>query len=322
MEARPFFRHDFPSFLDFVAANAARRPIGRTYLMTSDVAWQFPGCAPKENIRLWWDQSNVAAYAWFQPPDVLKFDVGSDLDSDAMILAEIMEWAEHRRSLFPPNYPFYIPLNSMDEWAEAIRNPLPAPRPEDRYLVTTALESDEERMEVLHQRGFGPTKHFEPVLACDLAEVVTSHSPEDFTLRHVQEADFEARVALHSAAWAPASGFNMDRYLKVRAITEVFDPDLDIVAVANDGTLASYTVAWKDPLSLIGSFEPFGTHPTYRGTGVSGAVIHEGFRRLLCKGMQHARVYTAGFNHQAVKLYRGCGFAQVDVNRTMIRKPR
>lgn len=320
MEARRFSRDDFPVFLDFVAGNAARRPVGHTCLMTSDVAWQFPGCAPRENVRLWWDQSSLAAYGWFQPPDELKFDVRSDFGSDAKIFVEILEWAEQRRSLFPPSYPFYIPLESMDEWAEVIRNPLPVPSSEDRYLVTTALESDQERIEILDKSGFGTTKHFEPILTCDLTEVATSHAPDGFTLRHVEEADLERRVALHSAAWAPASGFNMDRYLKVRAITEVFDPDLDIVAVADDGTFASYTIAWQDPLSLIGSFEPFGTHPGYRGTGVSKAVIHEGFRRLVRKGMQHARIYTAGFNHQAAKLYRNCGFVQVDVNRTMIKK--
>ncbi|MGE0623231.1 MAG: GNAT family N-acetyltransferase [Pseudomonadales bacterium] len=315
-----FSRPDFAAFLNIVAGNAARRAIGHTYLMTSDVAWQMPDCAPNENIRLWWDQSNVAAYAWFQPPDELKFDVRSDLGSDPKILAEILEWAEQRRSAFPPNNPFYIPLDSMDEWVEVIRNPLPAPSPDDRYLVTTALESDRERIEILEQTGFGTTRHFEPILTCNLAEVETSQAPTGFTLRHVKEGDFEERVALHAAAWAPASGFNMDLYLKVRAITEVFDPDLDIVAVANDGTFASYTIAWIDSLSRIGSFEPFGTHPSYRGTGVSKAVIHEGFRRLLRKGMQHARIYTAGFNHQAAKLYRGCGFEQIDVNRTMIKR--
>ncbi|WP_323272822.1 hypothetical protein, partial [Limnoraphis robusta] len=105
MEARMFSRPDFPAFLAMVAGNAARRPIGHTYLMTSDVAWQFPGCAPKDNLRLWWDDSNLAAYAWFQPPDALKFDIRSDLGSDPKIFGQILEWAEQRRSQFPPNDP-------------------------------------------------------------------------------------------------------------------------------------------------------------------------------------------------------------------------
>jgi GNAT superfamily N-acetyltransferase len=320
MEARQFSRQDFSAFLDLVADNAARRPVGHTYLMTSDVAWQLPGCAPKENIRLWSDRSELVAYAWFQPPDELKFDCRNGFGNYTKLLAEILNWAEERRSTFPPRYPSYVDLNSMGEWAESIRNPAPTPSSEDRYLLTSALGNDEGRMELLEQNGFGATKHFEPIMTCDLTEVSICDAPERFTLRHVQEVDFAPRVALHSEAWAPASGFNMDRYLEIRAITEVFDPDLDIVAIAEDGTFASYTIAWRDPVSLIGSFEPFGTHPRYRGTGVSKAVIHEGFRRLVRKGMRHARIYTAGFNHQAATLYKRCGFAQVDVNRTMMKK--
>jgi ribosomal protein S18 acetylase RimI-like enzyme len=320
MEARQFTRSDFTDFLDLVAGNAAARPVGHTYLMTSDVAWQFPGCAPEENIRLWSDQLGLVAYAWFQPPDELKFDVRADSGNYADLFAEILAWSQERRVAFPPSYPPYIDLASMEEWAQAIRSPPPSPSSRHRYIVTSVLESDGQRTEVLRRSGFVRTNHFEPIHTCDLARMQPAVATETFEVRHVHEAEFDARVELHSAAWAPASGFNMDRYLKVRAVSEVFDPDLDIVAVAEDGTFASYTIAWKDPLSLIGSFEPLGTHPIYRGTGASEAVIAEGFRRLIAKGMQHARIYTAGFNHQAAKLYKRCGFRQVDVNRTVIKE--
>jgi GNAT superfamily N-acetyltransferase len=320
MDAQQFARDDLDDFLMFVSNNAAQRLTGRTYLMTSDVAWQFPGCAPKDNIRLWKDQNGLAAYAWFQPPNDIKFDVRFDIEKITELFSEMLDWAEHRRSEFPSNYPFYIDLDSMDEWADAVRNLESHPTSKDKYLVTSALETDERRLKLLGAHGFHTTKHFEPILTCDLRNAMIIDIPDSYTIHQVEQSEFEKRVELHSAAWAPASGFNMDQYLRVRNFSPIFDPALDIVAVAEDGAFASYTIAWIDPVSRIGSFEPFGTHPKYRGSGVSRAVIGEGFRRLKAKGMQYARIYTAGFNHQAKRLYESCGFTQIDVNRTILKQ--
>ena len=320
MKARPFSRKDLPDLLALIAGNAARRPVGLTQLMTSDLAWQFPGCAPKHNIRLWWVANELVAYGWFQPPDTLKFDVHSEMHDPDHTMGLILGWAEQRRRSFPPHDPWTLELRSMDEWAEAIRNPPTGGDAAEQLLVTSALESDHARIAVLAGLGFRRSGHHEPVLVCDLRDAPPLPPPPDgFTLRHVCESDLEDRVALHSAAWAPASGFNVDFYRSVRSMREVFEPELDIVAVAADGTFASYTIAWIDPVSRIGSFEPFGTRPEFRGTGVSEAVIYEGFRRMIGRGMTHARIYTAGFNHQAARLYRRCGFRQVDVNRTWVR---
>ncbi|MCH8140508.1 MAG: hypothetical protein IH908_02805, partial [Proteobacteria bacterium] len=233
MHAQSFSRDDFSDLLGLVASNAAARPTGHTYLMTSDVAWQFPGCAPKENIRLWRDRSGLAAYAWFQPPDELKFDIRADLPDSSDLLAEILNWAEIRRDSFEPSYPFYIDLESMDEWAEVILNRPFHPLSGNKYIVTSALETDTGRLEFLVGNGFRATKHFEPILTLRISELdIPDEMPSEFSFHHVEDADFAERVAVHSAAWAPASGFTMERYLAVRAIEEVFDPDLDIVAEA------------------------------------------------------------------------------------------
>lgn len=58
-----FTREILPEVLDFVSGNARARWPQQTYLMTSDVAWQFPGSAPKDNIRIWKDEYGIAGYA-------------------------------------------------------------------------------------------------------------------------------------------------------------------------------------------------------------------------------------------------------------------
>ncbi len=319
MHAHPFSQGDFADLLGLIADNAAARPVGHTYLMTSDVVWQFPGCEPETNIRLWRDEAGLAAFGWFQPPDTVLFDVRTDLE-DTPLGGEVLSWAEDRRPRFPPGYPFHVDLKSMQEWAEAIEKPVPHRLSANRYLVASALGSDTGRQRLLEQRGFELSGHFEPVLTRSLDSIATPVTQQPFELRNVEESELDARVALHAAAWAPSRGFTLDRYREIRSLTEVFDPTLDIVAVAADGMLASCTIAWADPVSRIGSFEPFGTRPEYRGTGVSQAVLHEGFRRLADKGMTFARIYTAGFNQPAIRLYENCGFVHVDDNRTYLKR--
>jgi ribosomal protein S18 acetylase RimI-like enzyme len=328
--ARPFRSGDggdAGALLDLVTANAAARGALRTYLMNSDLAWQYPGSVPEDNVRLWWQGDRLLAYAWFQPPDELKFDLRTTADALAAVpggqalFGDILRWALGRRLDFEGHYPFYLDLESMTQWRAALEHPATHPLAANRYLFTTALDDDQERRAWLAESGFAATRHFEPIMVRSLEGPLRSPAPPaGFRVRHVEEADLEQRVALHRAAWAPASGFDLARYLEIRAMREVFDPEFDLVAVAPDGTLASYTIAWRDDVSSIGSIEPFGTRPEFRGTRASEAVMHEALRRLAAKGMTEARVYTAGFNRPAQRLYERCGFQVQARSRTYSRQ--
>src|SRR5262249_33836487 len=99
----------------------------------------------------------------------------------------------------------------------------------------------------------------------------------------------------------------------------VYDPELDIVLETTDGTFVSYCICWADAATRVGSFEPVGTRPDWRGRRVGREVIHEGLRRLRDKGMQRARVRTAGFNAQAQALYDSCGFVRVGTIRSYVK---
>lgn len=311
-----FTREILPELLDFVSSNAKARWPLQTYLMTSDVAWQFPGCAPKDNIRIWKDEKGIAGYAWFQPASHLKFDLRPDISIESSLADEIMAWALGRREEFGTENLGYLDFTSMDDWAAALSGSGPAVV-EEHALVTSAFESDRERSAFLEKQGFAVTDHYEPFLVRSLEDIPAAD--DRFNCRSVAEHELEDRVALHRAAWAPGSSFSLAQYQKVRAMQEVFDPDLDIVAVDDAGRFASYTIAWFDT-SGIGSFEPFGTHPDYRGSGASQAVIYEGLRRMKARGMHAVRLYTACFNEPARRLYTGCGFEPVDRLYTWVRQ--
>jgi ribosomal protein S18 acetylase RimI-like enzyme len=91
----------------------------------------------------------------------------------------------------------------------------------------------------------------------------------------------------------------------------VYDQDHDIVAVAQDGQVGAFGIIWPDAGSLVGLFEPVGTHPNFQRKGLGRAVMQEGLRRLQSCGMKQAIVSTYEDNPTAIKFYESLGFQVV-----------
>ncbi|MCB1694446.1 MAG: GNAT family N-acetyltransferase, partial [Pseudomonadales bacterium] len=315
----PYSRSRLPDLLGLVSRNARDRWPLVGYLMNSDVAWQLPGSAPKENIRLWYDDQGLAAYAWFQPNSPVTFDVRCDIDVDSTLGIEAVDWIVQRTREFPRCEPWLVPLTSMAQWEQALteeRINLPSP---EWSVQIFSMDTDAPRNALLERLGFEPTAHFEFKLTRSLEKTIPAPAlPNGVRLRHVEPPDFEERVATHRDAWFK-SGFTMDRYLRVRAIPE-FVPELDIVAEDQNGTFGSYCIGWVDHDMGVGSFEPVGTRPAYRRMGLGQAVNYEGLRRMKAMGMHSAKIGTAGFNDRAFGLYTSCGFELVDKERTWLKR--
>jgi mycothiol synthase len=78
--------------------------------------------------------------------------------------------------------------------------------------------------------------------------------------------------------------------------------DLDLVAVAPDGAIASFTTIWFDDVTRSAYFEPVATVPAHQRRGLGKAVMNEGLRRLQHMGATLALV--CGFSPEANGLYR------------------
>lgn len=302
-----FDRSRLKDWVDFTSEVSANRWPTPTAIMNSDIAWQLHGSDPKNNVRLWLSDDKIKGFGWFQPPGHLIFDCHPDLEDQSLLVEEILNWAIKRREAFGPGGLSYLNLKDMAEWAEAIQNPAPASN--EHSLVVSALESDVRLQSILEQFGFSKTEHFELMLSHDL-KIDFDLLPE-VTVRPVAASEYEAFLDAHRQAWAPSTGLSMDKYLAVRGMTSMFDPELNLIAVEN-GEIQACCVFWRDDKSKIGSLEPFGTVPGGRGRGISQDLIKSGLVKLRESGMEHCRIYTAGFNHQAQKLYQSCGFKEVD----------
>ena len=136
--------------------------------------------------------------------------------------------------------------------------------------------------------------------------------PAGFTVRPVElPADLDERVRVHRAAFAP-SKMTVEKHLRVTAMP-TYRPDLDLVCVAPDGTLASYCIAWFDQESGTVEFEPVGTDPAFQRRGLASAVMTEGMRRAAQLGAGVALVTSHGGEKGVggTALYRSLGFRQV-----------
>jgi ribosomal protein S18 acetylase RimI-like enzyme len=89
-----------------------------------------------------------------------------------------------------------------------------------------------------------------------------------------------------------------------------FRRDLDLVAVAEDGTLAAYAAVCWDGANRNAIFEPVGTHPDHRRRGLAKALMLEGLHRSHRLGAATFEVATGDLD-PANALYASLPFTEV-----------
>jgi ribosomal protein S18 acetylase RimI-like enzyme len=149
-----------------------------------------------------------------------------------------------------------------------------------------------------------------------------AENPPDPTVRPVSDRrDVPARASVTRAAFESFDRPN-DTYVEqyeTFTATPAYPAGWDLVAWAAPGRAAACTIAWPDPISGIGNFEPVATHPDFHRQGFGSAVVREGCRRLAVEGMTRALVRTGARNVPAIELYRSIGFVEDHVELTYSR---
>jgi ribosomal protein S18 acetylase RimI-like enzyme len=190
-----------------------------------------------------------------------------------------------------------------------------ADEPSRKSLMQVSLESNARRNQLLGEHGFVRSNDFLASHVIDLTAVPSlPHLPPGYTLRNmdgqVTDADLEARVNVHRAAFHP-SKLTLQKYLAARN-SLTYRPDLDIVAVAENGDFAAYCIVWFDPQNHTALYEPVGCHPLYQRRGLGRAVLYEGMRRLRELGATRAHVNSWLDDSPGALLYRAAGFQLID----------
>ncbi|MBA2453351.1 MAG: GNAT family N-acetyltransferase [Chloroflexia bacterium] len=198
------------------------------------------------------------------------------------------------------------------EWAEEQHNDT-APG-ELVTLTAWANVTDEIRNEIFTRRGYKKQGSFLNYRNRSLADSLPEGPLADgYTIRDMQgDADIESRVAAHRSAFAP-SKMTVEKHRAVMQ-SPTYRADLDIVAVAPEGSYAAFCIVWLDEANRLGVFEPVGCHADHQRRGLSSAVMAEGMRRARSLGAEVVCVLANGDDIASNRLYESLGFQLVDRN--------
>ncbi len=166
---------------------------------------------------------------------------------------------------------------------------------------------------ILTQKGYQPS---EPTLiqrSCSLDAVTSAQSlPGNYRLSHVQNAaQLTGWATAYEDAFAPEV-MTSDIHRSV-SLSPLYRPELDLIACNGDGVVVAFALAWFDPESASGTFEPVGCVPAHQRKGLSRALMSEGLQRLKLLGAQRAFVTTTRGRIAAGSLYESVGF-RVEAN--------
>lgn len=185
-----------------------------------------------------------------------------------------------------------------------------------RRLQVPIVSGSREWETLLARRGYRPAEPELLLRSHTLEAIPEAGSPlAGYTVSHLQRADqLECWAATYRAAFAPEE---MSAEVR-RAIGEnpLYRSDLDLIACDEVGEIVGFALAWFDPASASGTFEPLGCVPNHRRRGVSRALLIEGLHRLKGLGAQRAFVSTTRRRAPANLLYESVGFELVATSQT------
>ncbi|MBV7339182.1 GNAT family N-acetyltransferase [Chloroflexi bacterium TSY] len=241
----------------------------------------------KSNTRLWEDENGkVLGFALVDPKySRLNFEISPHPQSDELA-DEMIAWAA-------------IQLQKAG-----------------CHSISTGCRSDNsERIAIVQRNGFmrkpGETIHLERSLA---TPIPTPQLPQGFTIRSVRgEEEVEQIVELHRAAFG-TDNMTVEQRLSMMRVPD-YERALDLLAVAPDGTLASFCVggiSHEDNARTgqnEGWLDPVGTHPKFRRRGLASALMLEGLTLLKERGVEVATTNTWGENNAMKRTAESVGFS-------------
>lgn len=275
-----------------------RRDPGRLNFETSfgTLAWERGG---EGQTRVFERDGNVAAYARLVPgyrrirsmgvmdqaPPSLVWLVDIEDRDTAALVDEVVRWAESRA---------------------------------DAPFTTSYADGDALARDYFRDRGYvpDPTEPFGIYLQQRLESNVEAELPGYRFVTMAELGDLEARAEVHRLAWEGSTRSADD--VRATMSTWPYRPDLDIIAIADDGSLAASALGWFDESYEYGEFEPVGTAEAHRGRRVGQATLQAGLAKLRKAGASSAVVGARGDDDYPLPrgLYRSVGFQ--DFSRQVI----
>jgi mycothiol synthase len=293
---------DLQAMIDLlVAARPAERVVD--YPSIVDLREMLDTSEVQANTALWKDgNGQLVSFAIVRPTyGSLVFEIAPQV-CDGDLVAQMVAWGVERM------------CSVRRESSEPV------------VLRASCRDDNVGRVALLEQLGFVRQDEYTLHFARSLNDPIPEPQvPEGFGIRHAEsEHEVEALVALHRAAFGTENMTVEGRLSWMH--TPDYDPELDLVAVAPDGTLVAYVFCSisEEENALSGQndgyTDPVATHPAFQRRGLARALLLAGFRLLKQRGVETARTGTGSRNVAMQRAARSVGY-RVESKTIFFEKP-
>jgi ribosomal protein S18 acetylase RimI-like enzyme len=177
------------------------------------------------------------------------------------------------------------------------------------FLMVRCHEQDTDLQAALTQEGFAPESHQDVYMTRPLDTIpVAPDLPAGFRLQAgVTVEEHPSYQGLHEAIFG--HGMGMDEHF-----SSSYQPELDLLAVAPDGSFAGVCFCTMDQVADIENVERIGgvwvlaVHPAYRRLGLGRTLLLSAMQRVCEHGASHMVLETENEDSPAMKLYCAEGF--------------
>lgn len=270
-----------------------------------------------------WDVVRFDYWRWHGQENIEKFDLDQVIfiwETAGGEIAAVLH-PEGKGEAFLQVHPAWrTPELERDMLAVAEQHLAVANQDGARSLTIWAQQTDTLRTEILAGRAYQPGKHPEYQRRQSLDRSFPQPEPyPGYTLRslgdglELLERCYASGLVFHPGEIEIALDNRADTtwYRNIQN-APLYRRDLDVVAIAPDGSVAAFCTVWFDDLNRAGVFEPVGTVPAHQRRGLGKAILFEGLRRL--QRMGATRAYVGSYSQAAGALYESVGFTQFDLS--------
>lgn len=260
-----------------------------------------PGVEPERDLRLWHDNTGRLV-GWGQ---LAIPEHGATIDARFWMRIH----PQARNDTLEPE---------MMAWVESRVQEVAQERHKPAQLLTGARDDQADRLALLDDHGFTPTRYFFTMRRSLQTPIEQPQLPPGFTIRQFQPGPDDKRwIKLGNLAfrehWNHHDATSED--LEHELAAPHFRPDLYQLAIAPNGTFAAYCQCEiiQEQNTRLNRAEGFvlglGTHPGLRKLGLGRALLLNGLHQLKAAGMNTALISVDADNASgALKLYESVGF--------------
>lgn len=262
-----------------------------------------------------WHVARLDYWWWFIQPDIEKINLSTSIffwETETGELAAILN-PEGKGQAYLQIHPKHRTPELEEEMIVTAETHFKRPNREGRQRVLVFADSkDAARHNILKRCGYQKVERPETNETIHLfsldQEISNVNTPEGYTIRALGHG-----LELLERCYASGLGFHDDDIQTARENRDdpswyhhiqsapLYRRDLDLVAVANDGSIASFCTVWFDDVTRTAYFEPVATVPKHQRHGLGKAVLTEGLKRLKTMGAKLATV--GGYSDAANGLY-------------------